>query len=585
MTDKYVKRLIEDYLNNKSFYNKENSNNDVNYPSMRSYLSQSIMAKYALDEIYTKELAEAHKTGAIHIHDLGNAIAGYCGGFSLRDLLLEGFNGIEGRVSSGPPKHLRTAVIQMVNFLGTVQMEVSGAVAFNSVDSFLAPYVRKLIDAEGRENGYAYICEIHDTVYAEVKQCMQELIHGLNIPSRAGEIPFSNMSFDWTISEELRNQNPIIDGVVQDYIYGDLLTEMGMINRAFIEVMTEGDSDGRNFGFPIPTYFMTKEFDYETENAKLLFELTGKYGTPYFSNFTNSDLDPTDIRSMCCRLSLDLKELRKSGGIFNSFDSTGSIGVVTINLPQIAMNASTMDEFYDRLYVVLNQCKDALELKRIEIDKVFDMGMFPYLKRWLPHKFNRHFSTIGINGMAEAMDFLDDLDPELVLDYILRVIGTFQLETGHLYNFEETPAEGACYRFAKIDNKGYDFYTQGAKLPFDHTDDLFEKLEYEEPLLQKYTGGSVAHIFVGEALTGKMVKALLKSVLTGYKVPYYTISPTFSVCKTHGYIVGEKYECPTCYEETEVYKRIVGYYSPVKRWNPAKVAEGKIRTMFNTDNI
>lgn len=570
--NQYVKKLIEGYIGDGSFYIKENSNNAKTYASFKSYLASSVIARYTLDNVYTKDIANAHLNGDIHIHDLGNGITVYCLGHSLRDLLLDGFSGITGRNNSTPPKHLRSACLQMANYIGTLQMEVAGANAFNSVDTFLAPYVKIM---KGDK-------------YAEIKQCMQELIHNLNIPSRAGEIPFSNFSFDWVCPEDMKKMNPVIGGKAMDFTYGDCQEEMDLINKGFLEVMLGGDSNGRNFGFPIPTYFVTPEFfEVNNENRAKLFELTAKYGTPYFNNFINSDLKPSDVRSMCCRLSLDLSELRKSGGIFNSYDSTGSIGVVTINIPKLVLKEGN---YLDNLDSILDLCFESLEIKRKKINEMFDMGMFPYLSKWLPKKFTRHFSTIGINGVWEAyiesnLDLKFEDFAVSIQNKILDRIQLQQAKTGNLYNLEESPAEGACARFAKIDGGKYQFYTQGAKLPFDSEIDVFEKCDIEEPILKKYTGGSVLHIFLGELINGEQAETLIKTVLSNYKIPYFTLTPTFSICQEHGYHPGEEQLCPTCGKETEVYSRIVGYYSPVKRWNDGKLYEFGIRKLFDDHGL
>ena len=570
--NKYIKKLVEDYIGDESFYIKENSNNAKCYPSFKSYIANSVIASYTLDNVYTKEIAKAHTEGDIHIHDLGNGITLYCAGHSLRDLLMDGFSGIEGRNNSRPPRHLRSACLQMANYIGTLQMEIAGANAFNSVDTFLAPYV-KLLTGD---------------VYAEVKQCIQELVFNLNIPSRAGEIPFSNFSFDWTVPEDMKTLNPVVGGEALDFTYGDCQPELDIINKAFIDVMLGGDANGRNFGFPIPTYFVTPEFfEVNNENRLKLFELTAKYGTPYFNNFINSDLKPTDVRSMCCRLSLDLTQLRKSGSVFNAHDSTGSIGVVTINVPRLVLKGG---DYLENLDSVLDLCFESLERKRKKLNDMFDIGMFPYLSKWLPKKFSRHFSTIGINGVWEAY-VESNLDvkfvefAESIQNRILERISQQQENTGNLYNFEEAPAEGACARFAKIDGGKYTYYTQGAKLPFDAEIDVFEKCDIEEPILRRYTGGSVLHIFLGEHINGKQAEALIRLVLENYKIPYFTLTPTFSVCKTHGYYAGEEPKCPKCGAETEVYSRIVGYYSPIKRWNDGKKYEFNIRKLFDDHKI
>jgi len=579
------KRLITEYLNQSSWRTKENSNNDYSYPSLRSHIANKVTSKFMLTDVYNTDIAEAHEKGDIHIHDLGHGLAVYCCGWSLRDLLQEGFSEMRGRANSAPPKHLRSACIQMANFLGVLQSEASGAQAFNSVDTFLAPYIKK-----------------DNLDYAEVYQCMQELIYNLNIPTRSGEIPFTNFSFDWVCPKDLYNQSPLVGGEVLDFTYGDCQPEMDIINKAFLEVMTKGDCNGRIFGFPIPTYSMTKEFDFTSENAKLLFELTAKYGSPYFQNFINSDLNPGDIRSMCCRLSLDLKQLKRRGGIFNAWDGTGSIGVVTINMPRLGYLSK--GDFFDRLEELLILAKDSLVIKRKMIDELFEQGLFPYCKRWLKRGFTNHFCTIGIVGMHECLKNLyteekDQLTEKEgkwfvaadIMPFILERLQEFQEETGYLFNFEETPAEGCCYRFAKQDKAEFPliftsgdaerpYYTQGAKLPFDYTNDIFKILDHQEPIATKYTGGSVQHIFLGERISGEMAGKLIKTVLTNFKTPYITLSPTFSICHDCGFHPGEIDKCPTCDKDMEVYSRIVGYYSPTYRWNSGKQAEFEVRETY-----
>jgi ribonucleoside-triphosphate reductase len=454
------------------------------------------------------------------------------------------------------------------------------------VDTFLAPYIKK-----------------DNLDYAEVYQCMQELIYNLNIPTRSGEIPFTNFSFDWVCPKDLYNQSPLVGGEVLEFTYGDCQPEMDMINKAFLEVMTKGDCNGRIFGFPIPTYSMTKEFDFTSENAKLLFELTAKYGSPYFQNFINSDLNPGDIRSMCCRLSLDLKQLKRRGGIFNAWDGTGSIGVVTINMPRLGYTAKDLTEFFNNLNDLLILAKDSLVMKRQQIDKLFEQGLFPYCKRWLKRGFVNHFCTIGIVGMNECLkNLFADQNKQLtepegkdfvieVENFILSKLQEFQEDTGYLFNFEETPAEGCCYRFAKQDKKEFPmiytsgtkespYYTQGAKLPFDYTNDIFKILNHQQDIATKYTGGSVCHVFLGEKVKGSMAAKLVQTILTYYKTPYITLSPTFSICPDCGFHPGEIEKCPTCNQEMEIYSRIVGYYSPVFRWHDGKKQEFKDRETY-----
>jgi len=576
-------KLLNEYINREDWRVKENSNNDYSYASLRSHIASNIVADYMLHNVYTEEIGQAHRNADIHVHDLSHGIAVYCCGWSLRDLLMEGFGEIKGRANSKPPTKLRTACLQMANFLGTLQSEASGAQAFNSVDTFLAPYIK-----------------IKNIPYEEVKQCLQELVYNLNIPTRSGEIPFTNFSFDWVCPSDLAIQHPMIGGEPVSFTYADCQVEMGMINKAFIEILTEGDCNGRTFGFPIPTYSITKDFDFTTENAKLLFNLTAQYGSPYFQNFINSELNPGDIRSMCCRLSLDLKQLKRRGGMFNAWDGTGSIGVVTINMARLGYLSVSKEDFYQRLDNLLELAKQSLVLKRGIINKLYERGLFPYCSRWLRRGFKNHFNTIGVIGFNECvlnflkdeLIFKDSKDFVLeVMDHLLAKIGEFQEETGELFNLEETPGEGACYRFAKEDVKRFKdivtsgtdkapYYTQGAKLPFGLTENIFEILDHQQEISVKYTGGSVQHVFLGEKIPGDMAAKLVQLILTNYKTPYITLSPTFSICPNHGYIQGEVYQCPKCNHDTEVYSRIVGYYSPLHRWNRGKVEEFSDRKVY-----
>ncbi len=590
-----TKTIVNEYLGKADWRVKENSNNSYCYPSFRAYLSNHIISDYMLNDVYPSEIAEAHKNGALHIHDLSNGLAVYCLGYDLRALLNEGFGGMPGRVNSKPPASLRTACSQMANFIGVLQSEASGAQAFNSVDTFLAPFVKLLYKKYDND-------EIK--VKKHTKKCLESLIFNLNVPNRSGEVPFSNFSFDWVIPDDLKNQSPMIGGKIMEFSYADCQKEADLINECFIETMTDGDSTGRIFSFPIPTYSITKDFDWSTRNASLLFALTAKYGTPYFQNFINSDLNPKDVRSMCCRLSLNLKELSRSGGIFNSWSSTGSIGVVTVNLPRLGFLAKTKEQYFSLLEDTLNLATDSLEIKRETISELFEKGLFPYLTRWLPQKFKKHFSTVGIVGMYESLEnFGISLQTEEgkqfaeeILEYCLDFLKRTQIKTGNLYNLEETPAESACYRFALKDIELYKtvvysgspdqpYYTQGAKLPFNYSTDLFDVLDHQESLSTKYTGGSVNHVFLGEAVEGESAKLLVKKILEIYRVPYITLTPTFSICQSHGYLSGEFYNCPECGEETEVYSRIVGYYSPIKRWNNGKKGEWADRKTFEVDNL
>jgi len=582
-----IKKTVESYLNNESFYNKENSNNSYSFPNFKSYLAGSIIASYVTDNIYPEHISNAHKTGEIHLHDLGSGISPYCVGLSLKDLLHEGFNGIPGRVASGPPTRFSVACDQMANMIGVVQSEVAGALSFNSVDTLLAPYV-KLMYEEFSDK---------ERVYKEVKQSIQSLVYNLNQPNRSGEVPFSNFSFDWVVPDDLKPQTPIVNNKELPFTYGECQEEADMINKAFLEVMIQGDYNGSIFSFPIPTYGITKDFNWEGSNADLLFELTARYGTPYFQNFITSDLQPQMLRSMCCRLSLSLSDIRKKvGGIFSSGDNTGSIGVVTLNLPRIAKDFLNTNQENYRLFVfceldrLLDIAFESLEVKRGLIDKYWDNGFYPYLTRYLPRRMKTFFSTIGINGGNEFLEYLGlSLDEEEgkqlsldIINYIMKRIEEQSEKTGNLYNFEETPAEGASIRFATLDKHKDKYYTQGLKLPFDHTNNIFEKLDIEQDILVKYTGGSVAHIFLGEACKGIQAKKLIKTIFENYKVPYVTITPTFSVCQKDGYISGEHHTCPTCNSPTSVFSRIVGYYSPTVRWSNGKLKEFEERKMFDS---
>ena len=520
-------------------------------------------------------------------------LTGYCAGWSLKQLIQEGLGGVPGKITSSPAKHLSTLCNQMVNFLGIMQNEWAGAQAFSSFDTYLAPFVK-----------------IDNLDYYEVKQCVQSFIYGVNTPSRWGtQAPFTNITLDWTVPNDLAELNCIIGGKEVDFKYKDCQKEMDMVNKAFIEVMIEGDANGRGFQYPIPTYSITKDFDWsETENNKLLFEMTAKYGTPYFSNYINSDMEPSDVRSMCCRLRLDLRELRKkSGGFFGSGESTGSIGVVTINLPRIAYLAEDEKDFYDRLEKLMNVAARSLKIKRNVITKLLDEGLYPYTKRYLG-SFNNHFSTIGLIGMNEvglnAKWLRADLTHEKtqkfakdVLNFMREKLSDYQEEYGDLYNLEATPAESTTYRFAKHDKELYPdiitasepdhtpYYTNSSHLPVGYTDDIFKALDIQDELQTLYTSGTVFHAFLGERLTDwKAAANLVRKIAENYKLPYYTLSPTYSVCATHGYINGEEFTCPICGKETEVYSRITGYYRPVKNWNDGKAEEYKNRKVYDLNN-
>ena len=586
------KDVVNSYINVTDWRVKENSTVTYSVGGLILSNSGAITANYWLSEVYDEEIASAHRSGAIHLHDL-SMLTGYCAGWSLKQLIQEGLGGVPGKITSSPAKHLSTLCNQMVNFLGIMQNEWAGAQAFSSFDTYLAPFVK-----------------IDNLDYYEVKQCVQSFIYGVNTPSRWGtQAPFTNITLDWTVPNDLAELNCIIGGKEVDFKYKDCQKEMDMVNKAFIEVMIEGDANGRGFQYPIPTYSITKDFDWsETENNKLLFEMTAKYGTPYFSNYINSDMEPSDVRSMCCRLRLDLRELRKkSGGFFGSGESTGSIGVVTINLPRIAYLASDEKDFYDRLEKLMNIAARSLKIKRNVITKLLNEGLYPYTKRYLG-TFNNHFSTIGLIGMNEvglnAKWLRADLTNEKtqkfakeVLNFMREKLSDYQEEYGDLYNLEATPAESTTYRFAKHDKEQYPdiitasepdhtpYYTNSSHLPVDFTDDIFKALDIQDELQTLYTSGTVFHAFLGERLTDwKAAANLVRKIAENYKLPYYTMSPTYSVCATHGYINGEEFKCPICGKETEVYSRITGYYRPVKNWNDGKAEEYKNRKVYDLNH-
>ena len=549
--------------------------------------SGAITANYWLSEVYDEEIANAHRNGDLHLHDL-SMLTGYCAGWSLKQLIQQGL-GIPGKINSTPASHLSTLCNQMVNFLGIMQNEWAGAQAFSSFDTYLAPFVR--VDKLSQK---------------EVKQCIQSFIFGVNTPSRWGtQAPFSNITLDWTVPADLRDLPAIVGGKERDFTYGDCQKEMDMVNKAFIEIMTEGDANGRGFQYPIPTYSITKDFDWsETENNRLLFEMTAKYGTPYFSNYINSDMEPSDVRSMCCRLRLDLRELRKkSGGFFGSGESTGSVGVVTINMPRIAYLSKTEDEFYQRLDHMMDIAARSLKTKRTVITKLLDAGLYPYTKYYLG-TFENHFSTIGLVGMNEACLnarwlHKDLTDPEAqeftkaVLNHMRERLSDYQEKYGDLYNLEATPAESTSYRLAKHDRNRYPeiitanmngtpYYTNSSHLPVGYTEDIFSALDIQDDLQTLYTSGTVFHAFLGEKLPDWRAAAdLVRKIAENYKLPYYTMSPTYSVCHDHGYITGEHFTCPKCGKDTEVWSRITGYYRPVQNWNDGKVQEFKDRKEYN----
>ncbi len=580
-----VEKIVQDYLIQADWRTQENSNTTYSYPGLVLHVAGSVMAHYTLNQIYPDEVKEAHVRGDIHIHDLSYGITAYCAGWSLEELIREGFGGVKDKIAAGPARHLSALTGQMVNFLGTMQMEFAGAQAFNSVDTYLAPFVR------------------YDQLdYRATKQLIQQMVFAMNVPSRWGsQAPFLNFSFDWVAPEDLKDRPVIIGGEERPDLgtYGDYQEEMDMINRAFIEVMLEGDYEGRVFSFPIPTYNITPDFPWDSENAQLLWELTAKYGVPYFQNFISSSLKPGDVRSMCCRLQLDLRTLRnRCGGLFGSADKTGSIGVVTINLPRLAFLSKTEEEFFARLDRLMNIAKTALEIKRKVVERNLRNGLLPYTRRYLG-TFRNHFSTIGLLGMNEAcLNFLGVSIAEKegkdfavrVLNFMRNKLADFQEETGNLYNLEATPAEGASYRLARCDRRDFPdiitageeepFYTNSTNLPVNYTDDPFEALEHQKDLQVLYTGGTVFHAFLSEMPHPEAVKLFIKRALERYPIPYLTVTPTFSVCPNHGYIRGKQFNCPECGAETEVYSRVVGYYRPVQRWNKGKQEEFKERKEY-----
>lgn len=584
------KEIVDNYININDWRVKENSTVTYSVGGLILSNSGAITANYWLSEIYDDEIGNAHRNADIHIHDL-SMLTGYCAGWSLKQLIQEGLGGVPGKITSAPASHLSTLCNQMVNFLGIMQNEWAGAQAFSSFDTYLAPFVK-----------------IDNLTYREVKQCIQSFIYGVNTPSRWGtQAPFSNITLDWKVPNDLAELNCIIGGKEVDFKYKDCQAEMDMVNKAVIEIMVEGDANGRGFQYPIPTYSITSNFDWsETENNKLLFEMTAKYGTPYFSNYINSDMEPSDVRSMCCRLRLDLRELRKkSGGFFGSGESTGSVGVVTINMPRIAYLAKDEKDFYARLDRLMDISARSLKVKRTVITKLLDSGLYPYTKRYLG-TFNNHFSTIGLVGMNEAClnanwigcDLTQEKAQEFtkdVLNHMRERLSDYQEQYGDLYNLEATPAESTSFRLAKHDKKHYPniitaakscddtpYYTNSSHLPVGFTEDIFSALDIQDELQTLYTSGTVFHAFLGEKMPDwKSAATLVKKIAENYKLPYYTLSPTYSICKNHGYIAGEAYTCPVCGEKTEVYSRITGYYRPVQNWNDGKSQEYKDRKVYN----
>ena len=583
------KTLVNSYVNVEDWRVKENSTVTYSVGGLILSNSGAITANYWLSEIYDKEVADAHRNGDIHLHDL-SMLTGYCAGWSLKQLIQEGLGGIPGKITSAPAKHLATLCNQMVNFLGIMQNEWAGAQAFSSFDTYLAPFVKA-----------------DNLTYEQTKKCIESFIYGVNTPSRWGtQAPFSNITLDWTVPNDLKDLPAIVGGKEMDFTYGDCKREMDMVNKAFIEVMIEGDAQGRGFQYPIPTYSITKEFDWsDTENNRLLFEMTAKYGTPYFSNYINSDMQPSDVRSMCCRLRLDLRELRKkSGGFFGSGESTGSVGVVTINLPRIAYLAKDEADFYARLDHLMDVAARSLKTKRTVITNLLDAGLYPYTKRYLG-SFDNHFSTIGLIGMNEVGLNANWLRADLthaetqkfakeVLNHMRDRLSDYQEEYGDLYNLEATPAESTTYRFAKHDRERYPdiitaakegdtpYYTNSSHLPVGYTEDIFSALDIQDELQTLYTSGTVFHAFLGEKLPDwKAAANLVRKIAENYELPYYTLSPTYSVCKDHGYISGEQFTCPICGNKTEVYSRITGYYRPVQNWNDGKTQEFKDRKLYD----
>ena len=582
------KKLVDSYVKATDWRVKENSTVTYSVGGLILSNSGAITANYWLSEIYDEEIANAHRNAEIHIHDL-SMLTGYCAGWSLKQLIQEGLGGIPGKITSAPAKHLATLCNQMVNFLGIMQNEWAGAQAFSSFDTYLAPFVKT-----------------DKLDYEQVKKCIESFIYGVNTPSRWGtQAPFSNITLDWTVPADLAELPAIVGGKEQDFKYKDCQKEMDMVNKAFIEIMIEGDANGRGFQYPIPTYSITKNFDWsDTENNRLLFEMTSKYGTPYFSNYINSDMQPSDVRSMCCRLRLDLRELRKkSGGFFGSGESTGSVGVVTINMPRIAYLAKDEADFLRRMDRLMDIAARSLKTKRTVITKLLDEGLYPYTKRYLG-TFANHFSTIGLVGMNEAALNAGWIGKDMthaeaqqftqrVLNHMRERLSDYQEQYGDLYNLEATPAESTAYRFAKHDKEqfpqiitanenGTPYYTNSSHLPVGYTADVFDALDIQDDLQTLYTSGTVFHAFLGEKLPDwKAAAALVRKIAENYKLPYYTLSPTYSVCKDHGYLAGEQFTCPKCGGRTEVYSRITGYYRPVQNWNDGKAQEFKDRKVYD----
>ena len=582
------KEVVNSYVKVEDWRVKENSTVTYSVGGLILSNSGAVTANYWLSEIYDQEIADAHRNADIHIHDL-SMLTGYCAGWSLKQLIKEGLGGITGKITSAPAKHLSVLCNQMVNFLGIMQNEWAGAQAVSSFDTYLAPFAK-----------------VDNLSYKEVKKCIESFIYGVNTPSRWGtQAPFSNITLDWTVPDDLAELPAIVGGKEMDFCYKDCKKEMDMVNKAFIETMIEGDANGRGFQYPIPTYSITKDFDWsDTENNRLLFEMTSKYGTPYFSNYINSDMEPSDVRSMCCRLRLDLRELRKkTGGFFGSGESTGSVGVVTINMPRIAYQAADEADFYRRLDRMMDIAARSLKIKRNVISKLLEEGLYPYTKRYLGN-FDNHFSTIGLVGMNEAGLNAKWLRADLsdkrvqtftkdVLNHMRERLSDYQEQYGDLYNLEATPAESTSYRLAKHDKEKWPdiitagnegdtpYYTNSSHLPVDYTTDIFDALDIQDELQTLYTSGTVFHAFLGEKLPDwKAAANLVRTIAENYKLPYYTLSPTYSICKEHGYLSGEQKICPKCGKPTEVYSRITGYYRPVQNWNDGKLQEYANRTEY-----
>ncbi len=586
------KAIVDNYLDINDWRVKENSTVTYSVGGLILSNSGAITANYWLSEIYDDEIGNAHRNADIHIHDL-SMLTGYCAGWSLKQLIQEGLGGVPGKITSAPASHLATLCNQMVNFLGIMQNEWAGAQAFSSFDTYLAPFIK-----------------VDNLSYDQAKKCIESFIYGVNTPSRWGtQAPFSNITLDWVVPNDLAELNCIVGGKEMDFKYKDCQKEMDMVNKAFIEIMIEGDANGRGFQYPIPTYSITSDFDWsESENNRLLFEMTSKYGTPYFSNYINSDMEPSDVRSMCCRLRLDLRELRKkSGGFFGSGESTGSVGVVTINMPRIAYLAKDEKDFYNRLDKMMDIAARSLKVKRSVISKLLNIGLYPYTKRYLG-SFDNHFSTIGLVGMNEVglnakwlkADLTNEKTQQFtkdVLNHMRERLSDYQMEYGDLYNLEATPAESTAFRLAKHDLKHYPdiitageqdgtpYYTNSSHLPVGYTEDIFTALDIQDELQTLYTSGTVFHAFLGEKLPDwKAAANLVRKIAENYRLPYYTLSPTYSVCKTHGYIAGEQFTCPECGGATEVYSRITGYYRPVQNWNDGKAQEYKERKVYDIAN-